>query len=68
MDKVGKMVLARRKFKIAVLKNINSNEIETVIDVSKFAKKYELHQGHISDVINGNRHSHKQWILLERKL
>lgn len=50
------------------LKNINFNIIEKVTNVSKFATKYGVHQGHVSDVINGHKHSHKQWILLERKL
>jgi hypothetical protein len=65
--KVNSMAKARRTFTAAILENTFSKERSVVTNVSEFARKNKLHQGHISDVISGSRTSHKKWILIIKR-
>lgn len=66
-NRIVDMVNARRTFVDAVLEHVPSKKRVTVTNVSEFAKQNKLHQGHISDVICGNRKSHGGWILITKR-
>ena len=65
--KVNSMVTARRTFTEAILENRVKKERSVVTNVSEFARKNKLHQGHISEVICGHRKSCKNWILIIKR-
>jgi group I intron endonuclease len=66
-DKVNSMARARRTFTEAILEHQETKQQVVVTNITDFASKYNLHGGHVSEVIGGHRKSHNGWTLITKR-